>query len=64
MAGVPIKAAAALKKTWKANPTDDDWDRLFKEAVRRAAKNSRTAYEAHRNPVFIKKMNAFLEKNG
>jgi len=142
----PMKAAAAIKKTWKENPTAEDWDRLvntylsgyryemalasaksalkaeetserwatvgaiafrlqdfresydaycrsadltpdadihlkaghaalkmdnldeaarlFKEAMRRAGKNSRTAYEAHRNLVFIKKMNAFLEKNG
>ncbi|MBW2095225.1 MAG: tetratricopeptide repeat protein [Deltaproteobacteria bacterium] len=144
MAGVPMKAAAALQKTWKENPTADDWDRLvntylsgyryemalasaksavaaeetaerwetvgaiafrlqrfeesydayrrsadltpdadirlkagyaalkmdnldeaarlFKEAMRRAGKNSRTAYEAHRNLVFIRKMNAFREK--
>ncbi len=146
MAGVPMKAAAALKKTWKENPTAEDWDRLvntylsgyrykmalassksalgvnetaerwatvgaiafrlqnfresydaycrsadltpdadiylkagyaalkmdnldeaarlFREAMHRAGKNSRTAYAAHRNLVFIEKMKTFLEKNG
>gem|GEM_PF-1137697 len=138
MAGVPVKAAAALQKTWIGDPTAEDWDRLtsiylsghrydmalacassaartqatperwqtvgavafrlrrfeeshdaycrsaqlspdadirlkagyaalklnrldeagrlFKEALHRAGKNSRTAYEAHRNLSFIKKM--------
>ena len=146
MAGVPMKAAAALKKTWKENPTAEDWDRLvntylsgyrykmalasaksalgvketaerwatvgaiafrlqnfresydaycrsadltpdadiylkagyaalkmdnlneaarlFREAMQRAGKNSRTAYEAHRNLAFIEKMKTFLEENG
>ncbi len=146
MAGVPMKAAATLKKTWMGNPTAVDWDhlthtylsghrydmaltsarsavaaeataerwetvgaiafrlrrfeesydayhrsaelspdadlrlkagyaalkmdrlteaaRLFKEALRRARKNSRTAYEAYRNLAFIKKMTAIHKKGG
>ena len=146
MAGVPTKAAAAMRKTWKETPTAEDWDRLvniyltahrnemalasaksalkveetaerwatvgaiafrlrrfeesydayrhgaqltpdadirlkagyaalkmdnldeaarlFREAMKGARKNSRTAHEAHRNLVYIKKMRAFLEKSG
>ncbi|MBW1781944.1 MAG: tetratricopeptide repeat protein [Deltaproteobacteria bacterium] len=144
MAGVPVKAADALKKTWVESPTAADWDRLvhtylsghrydmaltsaksavaaettaarwktvgaiafrlrrfeesytaylrsaklspdadirlmagyaalktdrlteacrlFKEALRRAAKNSRTAYEAYQNLAFLKKMTAIYKK--
>jgi tetratricopeptide (TPR) repeat protein len=28
MAGVPVKAAAALQKAWKGDPTAEEWDRL------------------------------------
>ncbi|MCF8144098.1 MAG: tetratricopeptide repeat protein [Deltaproteobacteria bacterium] len=28
MAGVPVKAAAVLQKTWTGDPTAEDWDRL------------------------------------
>ena len=42
----------------------DEADRLFREAMSGARKNSQTAYEAHRNLVYIKKMKAFLEKSG
>ncbi|MFP3911339.1 MAG: tetratricopeptide repeat protein, partial [Desulfobacteraceae bacterium] len=146
MAGVPVKAAATLQKTWKKRPTAEDWDRLthiylsghrydmaltaarsavstqesaerwksigaitfrlrrfaesydaygramalrpdagislragyaamklnkwkeatrlFKAAMRQARKNSKIAYEAHRNLAFIKKMRAAQEKGG
>ena len=146
MAGVPVKAAATLQKTWKKTPTAEDWDRLthiylsghrydmaltaarsavstqesaerwksigaitfrlrrfaesydayaraldlspdagvslragyaamklnkwkeatrlFKAAMRQARKNSKIAYEAHRNLAFIKKMKAVQEKGG
>jgi len=42
----------------------DEAARLFREAMRRAQKNSAIAYEAHRNLAFIKKMMAVQEKRG
>jgi len=42
----------------------DEAARLFQEAMARAEKNSRTAYEAYRNLAFIKKMKGAREKDG
>jgi len=146
MAGVPMKAAEALQKTWTGHPTADDWDRLaniylsghrydmalkaarsavaakataqrwqtvgaiafrlqrfeesydayrqsaelspdpdpllkagyaalkmdrldeaarlFQETMRRCAKNTPAAYEAHKNLAFIKKITTVHEADG
>jgi tetratricopeptide (TPR) repeat protein len=53
-ADIRLKAGYAALKLDRL----DEASRLFKEALRRARKNSRTAYEAHRNLAFIKKMMA------
>jgi tetratricopeptide (TPR) repeat protein len=57
-ADLRLKAAYAAVKMDRL----DEAARLSTEAMRRAGKNSRTAYKAHRNLAFIKKMLAMQGK--